>query len=298
LNEFTVLQPRRALLILGIAVVATLLFAVAPGTARAECVSSTPSVLGPNSDPAGDNFVTAPDLRELRVSLDANCELLVNSAQSILPLQPNQYLIVQFDFDPPPPDPIDEIVDAEVFFYDDFTAYLNDLVPLPAFEPTRFTVTLDELGITSSPTQLGVSVVSVYDPTFSDPTSGDEVYDFHPEVDPVLQPMLRMPISFTTPAPPTPPAPPAPPAVAPAAPAATKKATGCVVPKLKGLTVKKAKAALKKAGCKYKLKGKGRVRSFSPKAGTTTEATVQVKCKKKKRKKRSRRSALRVAQYR
>jgi hypothetical protein len=40
------------------------------------------------------------------------------------------------------------------------------------------------------------------------------------------------------------------------------------------------------------------VRSFSPKAGTTTNATVQVKCKNKKRKKRSRRSALRVAQYR
>ena len=85
---------------------------------------------------------------------------------------------------------------------------------------------------------------------------------------------------------------------APAAPAAIKKTTGCKVPKLKGLTVKKAKAALKKAGCKYKLKGKGRVRSFSPKAGTTTEATVQVKCKSKKRKKRSRKSALRVVQYR
>jgi hypothetical protein len=112
--------------------------------------------------------------------------------------------------------------------------------------------------------------------------------------------MLRLPISFTTPAPPPPPPPPAPapPAVAPAAPAAIKKA-GCVVPKLKGLTVKKAKAALKKAGCKYKLKGKGRVRSFSPKAGTTTEATVHVKCKSKKRKKRrSRRSALRLAQHR
>ena len=76
------------------------------------------------------------------------------------------------------------------------------------------------------------------------------------------------------------------------------KQAGCKVPKLKGLTVKKAKAALKKAGCKYKLKGKGRVRSFSPKAGTTTQATVQVKCKSKKRKKRSRKSALRIAQYR
>jgi len=38
------------------------------------------------------------------------------------------------------------------------------------------------------------------------------------------------------------------------------------------------------------VKGKGRVRSVTPKAGTRTSATVQVKARKKKRKKTVRRS--------
>jgi virginiamycin B lyase len=73
----------------------------------------------------------------------------------------------------------------------------------------------------------------------------------------------------------------APPPPPPVTPAATKK---CKVPKLKGLTVKKARTKLKKAGCKYKIRGKGKVRSTSPKAGATTTKTVVVKCKAKKRK--------------
>jgi beta-lactam-binding protein with PASTA domain len=56
------------------------------------------------------------------------------------------------------------------------------------------------------------------------------------------------------------------------------------VPKLRRLTVKKAKRKLKRAGCRYRIKGKGRVRSTRPKAGRTTTKRVTVKCKRKSRK--------------
>jgi hypothetical protein len=56
------------------------------------------------------------------------------------------------------------------------------------------------------------------------------------------------------------------------------------VPKLKGLTVKKARKKLKKAGCKYKIRGKGKVRSTVPKAGASTTKSVLVKLAKKRKK--------------
>ena len=271
--------------IIGLAVVAVLLFAAVPGTARAECVSSTASQLQTNADTALDNSGGAADIRELAASLDANCVLTVRPVLLPLPLLTNQFLVVQFSFAPQPSDPTLELVDREVYVYESLgAAYLDDVTPLSTFEPNGFTVTLDELGITTTPMELGIAVVSWFD----DPLIvGDEIDgDYHPELTSF---MLRLPVSFTTPPPLPPPASPLPPAP-PAAPAfAPPKKSGCVVPKLKGLSVKKAKSALKKAGCKYKLKGKGRVRSFSPKAGTTTDATVNVKCKqKRKRKKRGR----------
>ena len=58
------------------------------------------------------------------------------------------------------------------------------------------------------------------------------------------------------------------------------------MPKLRRLTVKKARTKLKKAGCKYKIRGKGRFSSSKPKAGRTTSGTVTVKFKKAKAKKR------------
>jgi virginiamycin B lyase len=80
-----------------------------------------------------------------------------------------------------------------------------------------------------------------------------------------------------------PPPPPGPPPVT-----STKK--NCKVPKLRNLTVKKARKKLKKAGCKYKIRGKGRVRSTVPKAGRTTTKRVVVKFKRKKAKRSGRRA--------
>ena len=81
-----------------------------------------------------------------------------------------------------------------------------------------------------------------------------------------------------------------PPPPPPPAPPAAKSAKKCKVPKLRGLTVKKARRKLKKAKCKYKIRGKGRVRSTVPKAGRTTTKRVMVKCKRKKAKRTGRRA--------
>jgi virginiamycin B lyase len=56
----------------------------------------------------------------------------------------------------------------------------------------------------------------------------------------------------------------------------------CKVPKLRGLTLKKAKKKLKKARCKYKVRGKGRVVSTKPKAGKRTSKAVKVKASRKR----------------
>jgi virginiamycin B lyase len=90
-------------------------------------------------------------------------------------------------------------------------------------------------------------------------------------------------IATSTGAPPPLPPPPPPPPVT-----STKKK--CKVPKLRGLTVKKARRKLKRAKCKYRIRGKGRVRSTVPKAGRTTTKRVTVKCKRKKAKRSGRRA--------
>ena len=53
----------------------------------------------------------------------------------------------------------------------------------------------------------------------------------------------------------------------------------CKVPKVKGLTVKKAKKKLKRAKCRYKVRGRGRVTKTRPKAGTRTRKVVKVTAK-------------------
>jgi streptogramin lyase len=88
-------------------------------------------------------------------------------------------------------------------------------------------------------------------------------------------------------APPFVPPPPPPPAT-PAKPSTKKKK--CKVPRLRGNTIKQARRKLRRAKCKYKIRGKGRVVSTSPKAGRTTTKRVTVKCKRKKAKRTGRRA--------
>jgi virginiamycin B lyase len=85
-------------------------------------------------------------------------------------------------------------------------------------------------------------------------------------------------------APPPPPPPPVPPPRIPiTVPTVTKKPV-CKVPKVKRLSVAKAKKKLKKARCKFRVRGRGFVMSTKPKAGKRTTKTVVVKAKPKKAK--------------
>lgn len=261
-----------------------------PGIARGTCISSTPTGTVSFADtPPGDAQPTAPEILSVEASLDSACRLTVDpKLQADLSIY--QVVSIYLGFQPSTGDPSTETIDREVRLLHIGDAYLSDgtfpLIPIatfPRFGQAGFSATLDELGI-AAPTTLGIYVSAIYDNAYP-PVWGDEPFDDAPDISAL---MYRLPLAFQQPAPPPPP-----PAAAAPAPPVAKQVTGCVVPKLKGLTVRKAKRALKKAGCKYKLKGKGRVRSVSPKAGTRTDDTVRVKCKQKKRKKkRSRRSAV------
>jgi hypothetical protein len=83
---------------------------------------------------------------------------------------------------------------------------------------------------------------------------------------------------------PPPPPPPPPPPVAPA------RKRACKVPKVKGLSVRKAKKKLKRARCKYRVRGRGFVISTRPRAGKRTTKTVVVRAKRGRRRGRARRT--------
>ena len=68
-----------------------------------------------------------------------------------------------------------------------------------------------------------------------------------------------------------------------AAPKPKSKSRKCRVPAVRGLSVRKARRKLRRAGCRYRLRGKGRVVSTRPRAGTRTQKRVQVKAKPKRR---------------
>jgi hypothetical protein len=255
-------------------VAALLTCGLVPAAAHGACGASTPSGAVNYAESATDAEPGAPDVSTVNNALDGSCTLRTETLLSPLHLEPGQHLIVQYDRDDPTSGPTAEQVDVLVFV-DAARAVLQDgvnpPVALPTFGQYGFAVTLDQLGLTRSPTSLGVSVAGVHDPTPGVP--GDEAYDRAPDVN---LPMHRVPVRFTAPVPPVPPPP-----VAPAA----KKPKSCVVPKVKRLIVRKAKRALKRAGCKYKVKGRGRVRWTSPRAGTRTIKTVRVRAKRTPRKK-------------
>jgi virginiamycin B lyase len=68
----------------------------------------------------------------------------------------------------------------------------------------------------------------------------------------------------------------------PARPIVSPTKKRCKVPNVRRLSVKKAKKKLKRAKCKYRIRGRGWVVSTSPKAGKRTTKRVQVKAKFKR----------------
>jgi hypothetical protein len=256
-----------------------------PGAARATCYSSTPARAA-FTDPVGDAGSSAPDLRRIDVTLDASCVLTVVpvvDAPSIATLFTEVGTFIDVDGDPGTGYSALGL-DAHVSRYDFGTPEAPTLdwcdsaaCPPPGFgEPltpsgtTGFTAPLDRLEV-FEPTTLGFVFESggyaVGADSDSAPGSGT-TFDF--------------PVSFST-TPPPPPAPPPKPAGGTTAPPpvpVTPAAKKCKVPKIRGLRVAKAKKKLVAASCRYKVKGKGRVVSTSPAAGTETNATVKVRAKK------------------
>jgi virginiamycin B lyase len=117
---------------------------------------------------------------------------------------------------------------------------------------------------------------------FPVPTPGSEPSDITPGPDAALwfTEFLGDRIGRIETAPPF--VPPPPPPVAPV----TPKKKPCTVPRVRGLSVRKATKKLKRAKCRYRVRGRGRVVSTSPKAGKRTTRTVQVKAKPPKRRRR------------
>ena len=264
----------------GVVVLVLLMLALTPGSARAACGSSSP-VFNSFEDSDFDAQANAPEILSVDTTLDSTCGLTIDPKLQA-PLGANQFLVIGLDFDRSP-----DALERAILIEPGLPPVLVDAADNPISELTSagdagFTAKLDELGL-PAPTLLGFAAAGIFDPTPSDPASGDETFDDAPELGGHL---FELQVNFTQPPPPPPPHA----SAAPPPPPATAQVASCKVPKIKRLTVKKAKAKLKKAKCKYKVKGKGRVRSVTPKAGTRTSATVQVKARKKKRKKTVRRS--------
>jgi streptogramin lyase len=62
---------------------------------------------------------------------------------------------------------------------------------------------------------------------------------------------------------------------------ATKSA--CRVPRVRGLPVRKARRKMLRAGCRYRIRGRGRVVSIRPRAGARTRDTVQLRARRSRR---------------
>jgi len=62
-----------------------------------------------------------------------------------------------------------------------------------------------------------------------------------------------------------------------------KKKRACRVPRLRGLPVRKARKKLRRARCRYRLSGRGRVVSTRPQAGIRTRSRVQVRARPRPR---------------
>jgi pyruvate/2-oxoglutarate dehydrogenase complex dihydrolipoamide acyltransferase (E2) component len=280
-----------------VAATALLLVAMSPGAAHATCassVSAADSFPDLPADAGGNGTVNAPEIASVGVSLNGSCSLTVDPViDRPLTVDDGIFIYLDIDNNAATGDPTAEGADREVDIfvgtppalwswnagsggYDDFVA------ELPAVGSAGFSATLDQLGVpTSRP--IGILVDSVY----VDPIDGVPYIDWAPEP---TSPAFRFSVSFSAPPPPPPPppppAPPAPPApAAPAAPAAKQQAkkSGCVVPKVKRLSIAKARKKLEKAGCKYKVRGKGRVKSTSPRAGSRTTKTVIVRARQRAR---------------
>jgi hypothetical protein len=277
---------------LGLALVGGLVLALsAPGDAQATCLSSVPNTAGFADDPADAGV--APEITGVTATLNGACGISVNPAFSTpaLDLGDGVAIALNVDGNPATGDPYADGADTEVitvgedgpdlvpelFRWNGFD-WVDTGTPLHFVGLAGFSSTLDQIGV-PAPGTIGIEVASLSIDEFGNLLG----VDFAPEVG-----AFPFAVSFSSPPPPPPPPsapPPAPTPPSPSPPASAEKVSGCVVPHVKRLRVSRAKKKLRRAGCKYRIKGHGKkVKSTSPRAGTRTHHTVIVKTNKKRRK--------------
>ncbi len=275
-----------------VAAAGVLLLAFGAGAAEAACFSTPRTASFDDQDADGNG---APELLDLEASLDATCNVTVKPAVQSMSaagsLAAGDSVSTYIDTDGNAatghfgadravlilgrsgPD-----IGPSLGTWDGVDSFdFSDGPPLTPVGAGGFSATLEQLGV-GAPATLALDVVSA-DDQGTPRVKYDDVFDFAPE-----SPSLFLAASFYA----------SPPVVAPIVPAALpavtpaggKSAGGCTVPSVKGRSVKKAQQVLAKAGCKYRIKGSGKVYKQSPKAGTKTDQTVECKAKKKKGKRR------------
>lgn len=259
-------------------------------TASGSCASST----GGNAsitDPTGDT--TGADILRVDVALDGVCGIklepvLDSSRDAGLTADDEVVTYINTDGNPATGDTsaggVDRAVVARVgvsptlFSCTTTPCELNEVAALSAVGAAGFTTDLNQLGV-ASPTTLGITVSALYRPSDTALWDRDDAPDNLPPYD--------FPVSFASVVEPPPPPGPFTPSVsfpAIARPKCLRRdcLTTCIVPRIKGKRVSRAKKALQRAGCKYRILGRGRVVSVRPKAGTKTSRRVQVRAKRKR----------------
>ncbi|UGS35420.1 PASTA domain-containing protein [Capillimicrobium parvum] len=259
------MQPRTMLALAGATAAAA--FALPAGASAATCQPATQTA----ADAAGDNEAGALDITAATASVDANCVItLSDQIAGSPPLGFFDILQWHLDTDNNPATGVSNGpfsgLDYDAVMVDDVFTFVSPAGAAQMTDVTR----VPPYGVSFPAEMVGVApgaTMKIY--PFSQRQSGAQFT--RDDAAPLL-------LSVQAPPPPPPPPPP----------------VRCVVPTLKGVTVKRARARLTAAHCAlgsvHKRRGKGkagRIVSSSPKAGTTaaggTKVSVTVRTHKRKR---------------
>lgn len=256
--------------------------ATVPAAAGATCYSSVPAAVSLPDSPADGDYGLAPEILGLYGSVDGTCNVGVNPSILYDLLVDGDGVAIFLDTDGNAATGDTSIggMDRAVLTtggfagnsgpylatWDGIQYSLAGAPLLVGVDAAGFVATIDQLAIPAS-TQIGVVVVALYSGIY------DDYVDFAPEPPGIF----RVPVGFSTTPPPPPPAP---------QPLQQQRTTKrrCTVPGLKGRTVAKARKRLRRARCKYKMHGRGRVYSQSPSAGTRTSGKVHAYARRRARK--------------
>jgi PASTA domain len=253
-----------------LAIVAIGVFGIATEAAGATCYSSSPNSAS-HPDSATDGEGLAPQILRLDVALDSSCGITVTPViDAPLPegLADGETVGIFIDIDEnaatgdPRSNGADRFIIVGGRAGPDYAPTLvswngvefdtASRLPLPAMGLAGFRSDLNRLGV-PSPVSIGIRAVSVL--RINTPVGEIIARDAAPDFS---QPPFKFPVTFST-------------------------ARSCVVPQVRGMTVKRAKKKLKQAGCRYRVRGKGRVVSTSPRARTRTTKIVIVRARPKRK---------------